>query len=756
MAATGGGQILTENSYSLDIAWLAQRLATLYPEIKALSKQEVKALQTRLSRQTGGSRRADPGEEVRAVLQALLDTMGLDAPVWVEAPGQNELPVLAILPNVGCRIIYSRTPEGSWLMEGPSGSQQLGILPDGASYVLLSAARRGMSSSTTAFALFKEVLLAHKSLFFQAGTASLVANLLALGASLYSMQVYDRVIPTRGNSTLIVLTIGVLIANILEILVKLARSTALDHSIQGIDLELSHKIFHRLLSIRMDQFPRSVGTLSAQLRSYEMIRSFMSSASFFVAIDAPFALFFLGVILAMGGPFVAMVPLIFFVISLSVGLLYRWQIAHHAESGANVANHKLGTLVETIEGAETVKASGAGWQQLLRWNELSRRSVHDDLRIRRFNEQATYTAAFLQQVSYVALIFTGAWIATTTKDLTTGGIVGCSILSGRVLGPVAMLPGLIVQWAHARAALSSLEKVFALESDNHGVERPLSPESLGGEYQVSDLKFTYPGRPETISINRLHIGHGEKVAIIGPIGAGKSTFLKLLAGLYKPIQGRVLLDGLDIQQISRTHLSEHVGYCPQEVKLLSGTLRDNLTMGLAGINDDQILRISQLTGLSGLIAGHPKGLDLEIMEGGNGVSGGQKQLISITRLIITNPNVWLLDEPTASMDDMSEQNTMNALRQQIKSEHTVIIVTHKASMLGLVERLIVLTPNGIVLDGPRSQVLEKLQQNAKETSAPQGQKIFHGRRAQDAVSQYPQGQNPADEPASGERRARDA
>ena len=249
------------------------------------------------------------------------------------------------------------------------------------------------------------------------------------------------------------------------------------------------------------------------------------------------------------------------------------------------------------------------------------------------------------------------------------------------------------------------------------------PEVIHGEFQVADLHFTYPGRPETLALERLHIRAGEKVAILGPVGAGKSTLLKLLAGLYQPGRGRVLLDGLDIQQIARTHLSEHLGYCPQDVKLLAGTLRDNLLTGLSGIDEEEILRVCRITGLATLIAAHPKGLDLEIAEGGGGVSGGQKQLIALTRLLLARPDVWLLDEPTAAMDEMTEQRSLAVLRQAIASPHTLVLVTHKPVLLGLVNRLIVLAPNGIMLDGPRDAVLEKLQQGAQRAAQAHGMRV---------------------------------
>jgi ATP-binding cassette subfamily C protein LapB len=570
-----------------------------------------------------------------------------------------------------------------------------------------------------AYALFRNALVARKDIFVQAAVASLLANTLALAAALYSMQVYDRVIPTQGISTLLVLTVGVLIAIVLELVVKFARAHVLESGVTGMDLELSDAIFARLLGIRMDQFPASVGTLSAQLRSYEMIRRFASSATLYLVVDTPFALIFLAVIALLAGVKMAAIPVVFFVLALAIGLLYRRRIARHAESGNAAANRKLGLLVETVESAESIKAAGAGARQLERWNALSRQAVDDDVQIQRYSEQASYLAAFMQQASYILLVAIGAWIASTSTDLTMGGLIACAILSGRVLGPIAALPGLIVQWAHARAALDSLEKVFALQGDNHAVALPLTPEHIHGEWRIENLKFAYPGRPRPLTLPLTLIRPGEKVAILGPIGAGKSTLLKLMAGLFAPGEGQVLLDGLDIQQIDRAHLSARLGYLPQDVKLLAGTLRDNLTLGLGGVGEAALLDASRRIGLDQLIASHPQGLDMPIFEGGNGVSGGQKQLIALTRLLLSTPAAWLLDEPTAAMDEATEQRSLAVLRQAIAPEQTLILVTHKPVLLGLVDRFIVLLPGGGVIDGPKATVLERLRQSAAQARTSQ-------------------------------------
>jgi ATP-binding cassette subfamily C protein LapB len=376
------------------------------------------------------------------------------------------------------------------------------------------------------------------------------------------------------------------------------------------------------------------------------------------------------------------------------------------------SNRKLGLLVETVEGAERIKSQGSGWTFLNRWNALSEQAIAEDAQVRHSSESATYWAGYLQQVSYVMLIAVGAWIATTSLDLTSGGLIACSIISGRVLAPIGMLPGLMVQWANAKSALDNLERLFLLRGDNHGVDQPIEREFIRGQFDVQEVSFAYGQGPRVLSLPQWSVAPGERVAILGLVGSGKSTLLKLLAGLYEPQSGRVLLDGLDLQQLSRSSISQRLAYLPQDVKLFSGTLRDNLTSGLLGVDDDTLLQACAQTGLMSLIQSHPRGLDLPIGEGGSGVSGGQRQSVGLTRLLLLRPRVWLLDEPTASMDDSAEVAAMQAIERSLAPASTLVLVTHKPRLLALVQRVMVLGPQGVLLDGPRDQVLQRLQQVA--------------------------------------------
>jgi ABC-type protease/lipase transport system fused ATPase/permease subunit len=435
--------------------------------------------------------------------------------------------------------------------------------------------------TTGARALFRAVLAAERPAFATAALASLLANLVALAGSLYSMQVYDRVIPTQGLSTLTVLTVGALAACVFELVIKMTRSRILEASVRSMDEVLSHGIFARLLAIRIDQLPPGIGSVSAQVRSYESIRAFASSATMYIAVDAPFGLLFLGVMWMLAGIELVLVPALFFVVAVGVGVMYRARIARHAGSASAAGNRKAGLLVETIENAEAIKAMGTQPRQSEQWDTLSKQAIDDELAIKHLSESSSHFAGFVQQTSYIVMIGVGANNPATSSALTTGGLIACSILSGRVLAPIGMLPGLIVQWAHAKIALANLERIYALECDNHGIERPLEPARLHGALRVENVSFAYRGRPPCVTVGKLEIRAGEKLAILGPVGAGKSTLLKLLAGLYKPAAGRVLIDDLELQQIARAHLSRSLGYLPQDVRLaLSGHL--GTALGLIG------------------------------------------------------------------------------------------------------------------------------------------------------------------------------
>ena len=662
------------------------------------------------------------GLEPARQLAAVLARLGTSAPQWLKTPDPAHLPLLAFDEHQQWLLIESRHSSGHWQCSGPDGpffktEAQLGrsvarvqlqsaqlpgwlhILekPDG-------KARGFAARLSAALGLYKRDL-------FEACLASGFINLLALATSLFSMQVYDRVIPTRSEHTLTVLGLGVLFLIVFELLIKQARSHMMDHVVVGLDNRLSREIFERLLSIRLDQMPASVGSLAGQIRGYEQVRGFYTSSTLFALIDVPLALIYLVLMLSIGHPIIGLVPLVFGLLSLLISLAIRSRVVQQAKVGAQYANLKVGTLVEAVEGMETIKSGAGGWKFLSRWLDINHHTIHNDLKTKALSDKAHYAAATLQQISYACIVSVGAW-AAMQGHITMGAVIACSILGGRVMTPLTMLPGLFVQHAQAKAALEGIEKLYQLKTDEDDAQVPLVPDQVHGHYQLQALEYAYGEGPTVLKIPALDIRPGEHVGILGPIGSGKSTLLRVLSGMYAPTQGKILIDDLEMGQIHKQVLCEQIGYLQQDHRLFQGTLRENLLIGLPDPGDQHILETLRKTGFDRVVAAHPKGLDRPIVEGGKGLSGGQRQLLAFTRLLLTQPQIWLLDEPTASMDEEQEARCIRVLAEEAGQGKTVIVVTHKPQLLPLFSRLMVMVGQNIVLDGPRDAVLQKLRQPA--------------------------------------------
>lgn len=549
-----------------------------------------------------------------------------------------------------------------------------------------------------------------RRIFLEAVFATFVLSAIGLVSAMYTMQVYDRVVPTKGFATLWVLTVGVLIAIALELTMKQVRTHMVDRACKAIDQELSSVFFGKALDIRMDARPKTVGTFASQIRHFESVRNFMTSSSLFILADAPFALLFIGVIAAIAGP-VALVPVVMVPLSVLAGLAFAGPIERLTGAQMAESNRKNGLLIEAIDGAESVKAAAAEWKLLDRWRALTAELAGNELRLRALSSLATSLSQTVQQLSYVGLVAAGVY-AIVTGRLTMGGLIACTIISGRALGPLAQIPGLIVQWKNAKIALKSLDAIMAMPGDRDDHSRLVVPERCEGRLRLEQAAFAYGGDKPILQVPALALNPGERVAVIGPVGSGKSTLIKLLSGLYKPTEGSVFLDGVDVQQLAPEFVREHVGYLPQDVRLFNGSLRENLTLGLPALGDSEILRAAALTGLDQVVQRHPRGLELEIAEGGRGLSGGQRQLVGLTRMLLMRPRVLLLDEPTASMDGQLEGRVMKHLFDEMPRESVLVIVTHKLGILPRVDRIVVIDGGRIAADGPRDQILALMRKPA--------------------------------------------
>ena len=682
------------------------RIAQLQHEsIDRLALQE--AAEAALTQQS-----SDPKTQLRTVCAHLQ----VSAARWLEAPDAARVPALVYARHgeqVGqWGVLRGQNAQGQWVSEwwdsATQGWQECAdaVLSDHV-FATLKLSRPYVASKSQVYQLIRDEIASHRKLLREAVLGGLMINVVALATSFYSMQVYDRVIPTSAAQTLLVLTLGVLAAIVFELVAKRVRSGLYERLIDEVDQRLSRTIYLRFLSIRLDQLPQSVGGLAAQMRGYETVRGFFTSITTNYLVDMPFALVFLLIIALIGG-WLALIPLTFFVLCVVVGLYYRKQVDAFAGKSNAASNQKTGLLVETIEGAESIKSGQGGWRMLSQWMKTTDEARDVDLQMRNISEHSQHLAAALQQVSYTLMIAAGA-LLVSHGDMTMGGLIACSILSGRVLTPVSMIPGQLVQWAHAKAALQGLDRLWALQDDHYGQEQPIVVASIRGDYRFEGVVASY-GTKKALALPSLSIRPGEKVGVLGPIGAGKTTLLRLLSGMYKPQEGRILLDDIDLGHLSKPVLAEHMGYVQQEGRLFAGTLRDNLILGQLDPGDEPILAAARQTGLlQTVIAVHPKGLQQEIFEGGSGLSGGQRQLVNLTRAFLRQPTLWLLDEPTASMDRGLELQVTQALKAAIRPTDTLVLVTHKGEMLELVDRVIVIANQQVVLDGPKAQVLQKLQ-----------------------------------------------
>lgn len=643
---------------------------------------------------------------------SVLTQLGVEKlPEVLPTPDAAFLPLLALHPIHGWGVINQQTPQGLWQF---SQLEQTTAYPGDTFSHLLRIRLGDEPSKRKQFSfdqLLKKDLKNYRGIVIEAVVASFLINMLALAVSLFSMQVYDRVIPTRSEYTLIILASGVGLVILFETFMKFARSKIMDKVVVNLDQYLSREVFQRLLNVRIDQMPGSVGSMAAQLRGYEQIRSFYTASTLFGLVDIPMAIIFVTLIVIIGSPLVALVPIIAAIIAIILGFSARRKIDNIAVVGAAASYRKTGILVETVEGIETIKAGSGNWKFLSRWLDVMNVTTKNDLDMKHANDNLSYLSQMIQQASYVGIVIVGSFVVMS-GDMTMGGLIACSILGGRILAPIMGIPNLLVQHSHAKAAKRNIEQLFSLEQDNHGVSHPLSPSTFFGNFILDQIVFNYQNNDQpALAINSLNITAGERIAVLGPIGSGKSTLLKVLSGLYAPTKGRILLDGLDLQQISRESMSEQVGYLQQDHRLFEGTLRENLLIGLPAPSDDVMRDALVKTGLIKLVASHSSGLDLPISEGGKGLSGGQKQLVAFTRLVLTKPAILLLDEPTASMDNRQEMQCLDVLKKEFNQGQTFIVSTHKMPILSLVDRIIIMDSQKIIMDGPKAQVLAKLQNN---------------------------------------------
>lgn len=724
-----------------DVLWTQASMSENEPQIE---RQTMQWALLRLSQIQGG--KLDPlrlkdsvqdegaSPNQLALLARVCRMLDKPKPRILKKPDRVHAPMLAHHTQWGWGIVVDQHPDGQWVLQTPDGGQKV---PESSLLGRCALVQLGPKVNL-GFGLFvqpneplgffshvRSTLFQYRTEILESAVASFIIGMLALATSMFSMQVYDRVIPTRGEHTLMVLALGVSLSILIELIMKMARAHVMDFVVSGLDQALSREIYERLLKLRVDQVPTSVGSLAGQIRGYEQVRGFYTASTLFTLIDLPLAVVLTLVIAVVASPWVAVIPLVSALVAIGLGISIRKKIMSAAREGASLSNLKTGLLVETVEGIETIKSGSGGWKFLSRWINVNAKTIESDLKTRGATESISYASAAVQQISYAALVVVGAFVVMQ-GHMTQGALIASSILSGRILAPVLSLPGLLVQYAHAKAALESLERLYSLKTDYEGIDPPLTPDTVKGHYQLKDIQFAYGENPPALVVSQLDIQPGERIAVLGPIGAGKSSLLRLLSGMYQPGQGRVLVDGLDLGHIHRYVINENIAYLQQDHRLFQGTLRENLLIGLPDPGDEALIQAMRSTGMDRFVGSHPKGLARNITEGGKGLSGGQKQLLAFTRLALYQPAIYLLDEPTATMDEEQEQKCLQFLTQAAQAHKTMVIVTHKPAILPLVDRIIVVAGNKIVLDGPRDAVIAQLREPASPatgrdnpTQAPQ-------------------------------------
>ena len=541
--------------------------------------------------------------------------------------------------------------------------------------------------------------------------ATLLVNLLAIPTSIFAMQVYDRVVPTMAYATLATLTVGMLLMIGLDWLLKTLRAHILDSVSCGMDQRLSQRVYEHLLRLQLDQQPRSLGTLAAQVGALDSVRQFFSSSIIFALVDLPFALLFIGLIALIGGHigwvYAGILP-----VALLIGLYTRLRLRRLTRQQMMRSNERQGLLVDSIRGAESIRASHAGWRFAQDWQKLSQSIAGYSIQHKSLAHFSATTTASLSTLAYVAAIVVGVW-QVEAGHLTMGGMIACSILGGRVIAPIAQGVQYLVQWQQVSESLQMVNGLLKLNPERRPHQTLLLPERQPERLAVEQLRFAFPNSPlQLLNLPRLEFKSGERVLLLGPVGGGKSTLLKVLAGLYRPSEGRVRLGDADLWEIDPQLVSTQVGYLPQNVQLFKGTLRSNLSLSGA-VSDSAMLETVRALGLDQVAAGSPQGMDMEISEGGEGLSGGQRQLVGLARVLMARPRIWLLDEPTASLDGDAEARVWQQLQQLLRPEDILIVSTHRPmAAMALATRVIVLKQGQVSRDGRPDQVMPGLMARA--------------------------------------------
>ena len=544
-------------------------------------------------------------------------------------------------------------------------------------------------------------------LYFQVLLAALISNFLALTTSIFTMTVYDRIIPNSAIESLYALSVGVLFALGCDFIIKMLRARFIDVASKRADLIVSRKLFDRILSFDSNERKQSTGALAGIVKEFETLREFFTSSTLVIIVDLPFVFFFVYVISLIAGP-LGYIPLFCVPLVVIAGLIVQPFLARTIRAGMRSGHNKQSVLVETLNGLETVKSSGAGPLMKSRYQEALSAQSDTSGRAKGLSQFIVNFAASVQQYAQIAIIFYGVFLIRD-GEISQGALIAAVILGGRAMAPLGQLANVLSRANNALSAYRSLSKLFRDGGSYQLGKNSISRGLLDGEIEFKDVSFKYDELSEKVidSMN-FKIPKGQKVAIVGKMGSGKSTIAKLLSHSISPTNGSVLLDGVDIRQLDSADLQRNVGIMPQEPWLFSGTVRENLQVGFTEYSDDQILSIAKIGGVDEFVSQLPEGYDTILLEKGAGLSGGQKQAISLSRALLHSPGVVVLDEPTSSMDQNSEKIVVERLYEYCK-EKTLVIITHRNALLAICDRIIVMDNGKIISDNtPEELGVKKL------------------------------------------------